>query len=93
MTDRDRLIELIEKWHENPETFQYLADYLLANDVVKVVRCKDCKHYIPKENLTDEYDNSIGADGLCDNTDTYTDETDFCSYGELKELKDNGNKL
>ena len=34
MTDRDRLIELIEKWHENPETFQYLADYLLANGVI-----------------------------------------------------------
>ena len=55
-------------------------------NVVEVVRCKECKHYIPKENLTDEYDNPIGADGLCDNTDTYTDETDFCSYGELKEL-------
>ena len=42
MTDRDRLIELIEKWHENP-THQYLADYLLANGVI-VPPCKvgDC---------------------------------------------------
>ena len=33
MTDRERLIELIIKWHENPEPFEYLADYLLANGV------------------------------------------------------------
>ena len=54
-------------------------------DVVEVVRCKDCKYYIPKENLADEYANPIGADGLCDNTDKYTDEDDYCSYGERKE--------
>ncbi len=39
MTDRDRLIELITKWHENPEPFEYLADYLLANGVI-VPPCK-----------------------------------------------------
>ena len=38
-TDRDRLIELIIKWHENPEPFEYLADYLLANGVI-VPPCK-----------------------------------------------------
>ena len=50
-------------------------------DVVEVVRCKDCKYFIPKENLTDEYDNPLGADGLCDNCDKYTDANDFCSCG------------
>ena len=39
MTDRDRLIELIEKWYENLEMFPYLADYLLANGVI-VPPCK-----------------------------------------------------
>jgi hypothetical protein len=34
MTDRDRLIELIEKWYENPQGFTYLADYLLSNGVI-----------------------------------------------------------
>ena len=34
MTDRDRLIELIQKWYENLEMFPYLADYLLANGVI-----------------------------------------------------------
>ena len=70
----------------------YLCDHTLheirnapTEDVVKVVRCKDCKHYIPKAILTDEYDNPLGYDGICDNCDKYTDKDDFCSYGELKE--------
>lgn len=37
--DRDRLIELIQKWYENLEMFPYLADYLLANGVI-VPPCK-----------------------------------------------------
>ena len=39
MTDRDRLIKLIEKWYENLEMFPHLADYLLANGVI-VPPCK-----------------------------------------------------
>ena len=50
-------------------------------DVVEVVRCKDCVYYIPNEKLADGYDNAIGADGLCDNTDLYTWEDDYCSDG------------
>lgn len=38
MTDRDRLIELIEGWYANPTT-EYLADYLLANGVI-IPPCK-----------------------------------------------------
>jgi hypothetical protein len=38
MTDRDRLIEIIEEWYEKTPT-QYLADYLLANGVI-VPPCK-----------------------------------------------------
>ena len=37
--DRDRLIELIQKWYENLEMFPYLADHLLANGVI-VPPCK-----------------------------------------------------
>jgi hypothetical protein len=52
-------------------------------DFVEVVRCKDCKCYIPDSELDhNEYPNPLEADGLCENIDKYTDETDFCCYGE-----------
>lgn len=51
---------------------------------VEVVRCEDCQYFISKENLTDEYDNPLGYDGLCDNIDKYTDMNDFCSCGKRK---------
>ena len=56
-----------------------IAETLIANDVVPVVRCKDCKHY--------EKDGSIyrcvdwkGLFGNCK-------PDDFCSYGERKDNK------
>lgn len=49
----------------------------LGNDVVKITRCKDCKHF--KRNLeNDTYCNCVGE--LSDPA-----ENDFCSYGERKE--------
>lgn len=67
----------------------YIALYLLSNtDFTEVVRCKDCKCYIPDSELDhNEYPNPLEADGLCENIDKYTDETDFCSFGERKEDK------
>ena len=55
-----------------------------ATDVVKVVRCKDCKYcevvYPYKE---------IGKEAIkghyCKLYNSYKKQTDFCSYGELKE--------
>lgn len=45
-----------------------------AEDVVEVVRCKDCKHY-----RTDE-------DGWCIyHEDCYLKPDDYCSYGERRE--------
>ena len=50
---------------------------LVANGVVPVVRCRDCKHF--KRNLeNDTYCSSVN--GLTDPQDD-----DFCSYGERKE--------
>ena len=58
----------------------WYADHLIANDVVPVVRCKDCDWYRPHE------------DGICVNphcTKSFygcrvrTDH--FCSYGERKD--------
>ena len=52
-------------------------------DLVEVVRCKDCKHCTPSENI-------IGGYGDCnrferDNDNSIVCEDDFCSYGERRE--------
>ena len=47
-------------------------------DVVEVVRCKDCKNYVTREN----------APNFCMKRRTWISETDFCSYG----AKMNGGK-
>ena len=62
MTDRERLIELLHKAEDicdstlDCDTCKYIlsgscktvliADYLLANDVIVPIRCKDCIHAI-----------------------------------------------
>lgn len=51
------------------------------DDVVEVVRCKDCRHY----------ESDGGALMVCSITDTVKDDADFCSYGERRE-KVNGFK-
>lgn len=53
-----------------------LAEHLISNDVVPVVRCKDCKHYGDYGRVWDC--NKYGAMSL-------PDEDDFCSYGERRE--------
>ena len=59
------------------------ADYLIANDVVPVVRCKDCKHWHEETGFCEEHSrfDSFGMDW------NMFAEDDFCSYGERK---DNG---
>jgi hypothetical protein len=58
-----------------------------TTNLVRVVRCKDCKHFIPDEMLDHtKYPNDLEADGVCDNIDKYTDKDHFCWYGKLKEL-------
>ena len=51
----------------------------LGDDVVKVVRCKDCKHY----------GRNLENDTYCSSVNGMTDpeEDDFCSYGEPKEAE------
>ena len=45
---REKLIEILSVPiypHELADPTEVVADYLLDNGVVPVVRCKDCKHY------------------------------------------------
>lgn len=70
MTNRDRLIKI-------------LADYLLDNDVVPVVRCKDCKWgTTPYGDEDDGWKECINIHGR----PLFRDDG-FCSYGERR---DNG---
>ena len=95
---RDRLVELLAEIHnccpkksscekceyrelENCRSYSD-ADFLIANGVVPVVRCKDCKH-CRKDTYFDYCDKySRPFDKL------YVEKDHFCSYGERKE--DNG---
>ena len=51
---------------------------------VKVTRCRNCEYYIPYESMKNDvaYENHINqvdADGLCENTDIWINEDDYCS--------------
>ena len=51
-----------------------------SGELVEVVRCKDCKHWVQDDDV-----------GYCDNPDgldNYARPNDFCSYGERR--TDNG---
>lgn len=77
--DRENLIKtLIEE--PIASTFEQAADFLIANDVVQVVRCKECKHF--------------GGYGKCyyhaadkNGTPIFVCEDDFCSFGERRGKK------
>ena len=86
MTDRDRLIEILKvpiypKIDVDPA--EVVADYLLANDFTKVVRCKDCKNYTKWEQASAKWE---GKALHCIKFRRKVNPNDFCSYGELKEL-------
>lgn len=83
---RDRLINLIRQSHcvdvwdydnddfMQPNPIETLADYLIKNDVVPVVHCKDCKHLM----FSDCY-------GECSRSYMgIVSPNDYCSYGERK---------
>ena len=47
MQERERLIEILSRkihFREGIDPAVVVADYLLDNDIVPVVRCRDCKH-------------------------------------------------
>ena len=55
-------------------------------DLVEVIRCKNCKHYMSKEEMMNDevykkYE-GLNLDGLCMNTDAFVNENEFCSYGQ-----------
>ena len=81
---REKLIEVLMSRKYGFCSYDQMADYLLDNDVVPVVRCKDCKHCKKYRNRLDPMRNHQ----LCVRMDKYAfgvEEDDFCSYGERKD--------
>ena len=62
---------------KQPDPIETLTDHIIKNDVVPVVRCKDCKHY-KKINYDDISQNT------CEITTKRQQPYDYCSYGERK---------
>lgn len=60
---------------------EVVADYLLYNDVLPVVRCKDCVHARKLK------DNFYGWEYSCKHFNSHsTRSNDFCSYGERRNV-------
>ena len=79
---RDRLVELLQEYTDNNNgggSNHGRADHLIANDVVPVVRCENCKHCRKDAyfNYCDKYSRPFDK--------FYVEKDHFCSYGERKE--------
>ena len=86
MTDREKLVYLLvnafcysDDNYGCPNTGQ-VADYLMANGVVTVVRCKDCKHFVQDA----PYDPCECMKWTTKWGVAYTEPDGFCSYGERR---------
>lgn len=66
------------KYEYDKEGYILLLKNAPAADVVPVVRCKDCKHFIQEEHGCNHF-------GYYSHT-PWVDEVDFCSYGEKREV-------
>lgn len=62
--------------HELADPTEAVADYLLDNDVVPVVRCKDCKWYNRNEDI-------MPQSGSCEFHEMVKMDWDFCSRAKM----------
>ena len=80
---REKLIKILRVPifpHELADPTEAVADYLLDNDVVPVVRCKDCRHWIERDAYC-----STGTIHVCWFTEALTGNNGFCYRGERKD--------
>ena len=82
---RDRLVELLNvavgDSNITDNEVKIVADYLLTNDVVPVVRCKDCKYYKAQKQSVNWKNKKKYC---CRVVALKVNENDYCSYGERK---------
>ena len=78
-TARERLVEILRVPiypHEQADPTEVVVDYLLDNDVVQVIRCKECLYGVD-ETESEYY--------LCNRKMLgKVRHDDFCSYGERR---------
>lgn len=87
-------IELIDKYRVEKslesEFSKYAPpDYIWTDNTGELIRCKDCYNWNP--------DKKVGSSAPCDEWSDielgmtrYTQEDDFCSYGEPRDASNNG---
>ena len=95
MTERDKLIQILKndncpspmlcspecKYIDSADCYaERLADMLIENDMIKVVRCRDCANY-GKYNFNDKYDEN----GWCNIWRATKFDHNFCEYGKRRE--------
>ena len=89
LIDADRAIEIVrDKGIAHPNAY-HLTNYTTlilqeapTVDAVEIVRCKDCKHYMPQKKSA-HWENRAN---YCNRIVTIkTQPYDFCSYGERKD--------
>ena len=61
-----------------------MADLLISNDVVPVVRCKDCEHWMPGDSMMGDSIDDMQRVGGCPYVRFRRLENDFCCEGERK---------
>lgn len=89
MQERERLIEILSrKVHprEGIDPAVVVADYLLDNDIVPVVRCRECKHHRVLLGRDLCAKNAVVIDGN-ESGLKITGENDYCSNGEREEKR------
>ena len=83
---REKLEELISQIQYMGGLESRLAEHLIANDVVPVVRCKDCKFYDEQNELADIAGWTDGESYcFCEEMMVYVPRKGFCHKGESKD--------
>ena len=88
---RETLISRINGmgYHEQiKNNLLFIARMIPTTDVVEVVRCRECVHWKPTGNKAGNSFSDMEYIGGCEFTKYCRRESDFCSYGELKEGAD-----
>lgn len=75
MATEKRLIEVLQSVYYLGGLEEILADKLIANDVVPVVRCKDCTHHC--------WDEFYGY--YCTKIGKFVEPDFWCAYGKKKD--------
>lgn len=75
MSDYIKREDAIKALHDEPVRYIKAICDVPSADVVEVVRCKDCKYYIP---ISEKI-------GECKDTRMNTTYMSYCSYGERKD--------